>query len=152
MTGSREASEDLVQDVFAVAYEKGAAFLVHEKPAAFLYTTARNLTLTYIKRQRAGLYMELDENIPSDDTGGDLLAQVLREQDRRVDETAYVRPVLESLPDKQRTLYARRYGEHQSIGEIASAENVSETAVRMRLVRLRREIIDTVKNLKLDEY
>jgi len=71
MTGSKESTEDLIQEVFIAAYEKGEAFLRHEKPAAFLYKTARNMTVTYLKnlkRQRISAMEYLSENIPQDDT------------------------------------------------------------------------------------
>jgi RNA polymerase sigma-70 factor (ECF subfamily) len=41
--------------------------------------------------------------------------------------------------------------DQRPISEIASAEGVSETALRMRLVRLRREILQIVRTLQLDE-
>jgi RNA polymerase sigma-70 factor (ECF subfamily) len=149
MTGNREAAEDLIQDVFTVAYEKDAAFLSHPNPPAFLYKTARNLTLAYLKRQKHHPELALDDSIPGD--GGDLLEELLRARDRRVDETAYVGAVLDSLPPRQRALYDERYTSGRPIGELAVEQGVSDTALRMRLVRLRREIIQAVKALRLDE-
>jgi len=84
MTGSKESTEDLIQEVFIAAYEKGEAFLRHEKPAAFLYKTARNMTVTYLKnlkRQRISAMEYLSENIPQDDT--DLCETLLMELDRK---------------------------------------------------------------------
>jgi RNA polymerase sigma-70 factor (ECF subfamily) len=150
MTGSREASEDLLQDVFTVAFEKGRTFLEHENPPAFLYRTARNLTLTYLRRQRQYPSEALDDTVAGN--GGELLDLLMREQDRHIDETAYIQPVLGGLPSKQRTLYAQRYVDRRPISEIAADEGVSETALRMRLVRLRREILQIVRALRLDEF
>ncbi len=149
MTGSKEATEDLIQDVFTVAYEKGEFFLQHEKPIAFLYKTARNLTLTYLKRQRVSTMEYLSENIAQDNT--DLCEKLLMELDRNIDETAYTGHVISSLNSSQHKLYKQRYIEGKSIKEIAMDQGISETAMRMRLVRLRREIQDIVKKLKLDE-
>lgn len=149
MTGSREASEDLVQDVFTVAWEKGSAFLRHENPTAFLYKTARNLTLTYLKRLSQYPSQPLDDiDLPD---GGDLLETVLREWDRLVDERALVSPVLGRLTEKQRALYTQRYIDRQPTGDIAARQGVAEAALRMRLVRLRKEIIRIVSQLQLDE-
>lgn len=149
MTGSKEATEDLIQDVFMVAYKKGDNFLKHEKPTAFLYRTARNLTLTYIKHRRNSVVECLSENIAGDDA--DLCEKLLTDIDRKIDETAYTGEVIGSLNSNQYKLYTQRYIEHKSIKEIASDQGVSETAMRMRLVRLRREIQVIVKELKLDE-
>jgi RNA polymerase sigma-70 factor (ECF subfamily) len=149
MTRSKESTEDLIQEVFTVACKKGKAFLQHEKPLAFLYRTARNLTLTYLKQHRISAMECLSENTAVNDT--DLCEKLLTDMDRKIDETAYTGQVIESLNSNQHNLYTQRYINHKSIKEIALEQGVSETAMRMRLVRLRREIQGIVKNLKLDD-
>jgi RNA polymerase sigma-70 factor (ECF subfamily) len=147
MTGNREATEDLIQEVFTIAYEKGEAFLKHEKPVAFLYRTARNISLTYLKRQRVFATEYLSENVARDDT--DLCEKLLTESDRNIDETNYTDQVIGSLNSSKNELYKKRYIERKSIREIALEQGTSETAMRMRLVRLRREIRSIVRKLKL---
>ncbi len=149
MTGAKESTEDLIQDVFTVALEKGEAFLKHENPTAFLYRTARNLTLTYLKRQQRYKTDCLDETVSAGD--GDVCVQLMRERDRQIDETVYAGRVIGSLDDTQRELYKTRYIDGCPIREIAADAGVNETAMRMRLVRLRRAIYKTVRDLKLDE-
>jgi RNA polymerase sigma-70 factor (ECF subfamily) len=149
MTGIRESAQDLVQDVFTAAFMKGDGFMRHENPTAFLYKTARNLTLTYLKRQQRQSSEPIDEDIP--DGEDDLCDKLLRDYDRQVDEAAYAGQVISLLDLKQRDLYTERYVARRPIRDIAAGQDVSETAVRMRLVRLRREILRIVKDLKLDE-
>ena len=149
MTGIREQAEDLLQDVFVIAFQKGESFLRHENPPAFLYRTARNLTLTYLKKQRRFVHEPLDA-LASDDTI-DLCEKLLRDYDRQIDETVYAGQVISRLDAKQKALYSQRYVEHQPIREIARGQDANEPAMRMRLMRLRREIISVVKDLKLDE-
>jgi RNA polymerase sigma-70 factor (ECF subfamily) len=150
LTGSREEAEDLIQDVFTAAFIKGENFLLHENPPAFLYRTARNLTLTYLKRQRTYTAEYLDEYIA--DGEGDLCEQIIREWDRQIDESDYTVQVIGSLDDKQRSLYSLRYIDKKPISDMAYDSGVNEPAMRMRLVRLRREIYRIVKDLKLDEF
>jgi RNA polymerase sigma-70 factor (ECF subfamily) len=149
LTGNRESSEDLIQDVFTVAFEKGEAFLTHENPPAFLYKTARNLSYTYLKRSQRHRSEYLDESYPDGDA--DLFEKLLSERDSQIDETAYTGMVINRLEPKQQALYAQRYIDRKPIREIADENGVSEPAMRMRLVRLRREICNAVKDLKLDE-
>lgn len=52
MTKDAFLSEDLVQDVFLIAYRKGEAFLQHEKPEAFLYRTAKNKVLEAMRQNQ----------------------------------------------------------------------------------------------------
>ncbi len=149
MTGLREPAEDLIQDVFTAAFEKGDGFLRHENPPAFLYKTARNMTLTYLKRQQRYTVEYLDEYTADDDD--DLCDRLLRDQDRQIDEEVCAEKVLGSLDSRQQALYVQRYIERLPIRDIARAQDVSEPAMRMRLMRLRREIMGVVKDLKLDE-
>lgn len=149
LTGSRESAEDLIQDVFTVAFEKGDAFLCHVNPPAFLYKTARNLTYSYLKRARRQYAEALNEDYPDGDA--DLCDKLLSERDRQIDETVYTGQVLKRLEPKQQELYSLRYIDRKPIKEIAAEQGASEPAMRMRLVRLRREITDAVRALKLDE-
>jgi RNA polymerase sigma-70 factor, ECF subfamily len=149
MTGDRASAEDLIQDVFTAAVEKGEAFLRHENPPAFLYRTARNLTLNYLKRRQRAMTETLDEDIP--DGGGGLDEVLLRDRDKRIDETRYALQILRGLDPGQRELYRKRYVEQKPIREIAEEIGTNEPAMRMRLVRLRREIQGAVKDLELDE-
>jgi RNA polymerase sigma-70 factor (ECF subfamily) len=149
MTGGRESAEDLLQDVFIIAFQKGESFLRHENPPAFLYRTARNLTLTYLKKQRRCTDEPLDDVTADGDT--DLCEKLLRTYDRQIDEDLYTGQVISRLEGSQQTLYALRYVERQPIRDIARSQNTSEPAMRMRLMRLRREIVNIVKDLGLDE-
>ncbi len=135
--------------MFTAAFAKGEGFLQHENPPAFLYRTARNLTLTYLKRRRLYAEEALCENIAGGDI--DLFDRISRDRDRKIDETAYTGLVLGRLSGKERALYERRYVEGRPIREVAAEQGVSEPAMRMRLVRLRQEIRSIVRELKLEE-
>lgn len=148
MTGTREPAEDLLQDVFVIAFEKGESFLHHENPPAFLYKTARNLTLTYLKKQRRCPSEPLDEIADGD---ADLCEKLLLAYDRQIDEDICAEKVISRLGAGEQTLYTLRYVERRPIREIAQGQDTSEPAMRMRLVRLRREIYGIVKDLNLDE-
>jgi RNA polymerase sigma-70 factor (ECF subfamily) len=150
MTGRHDASEDLTQEVFTVAFQKGDGFLLHEKPAAFLYKTARNLTLTYLKRQQIAPLELLDESIPSGE--GDLYDQLEQKQSRLVDEDAWAGQVIAALSSDKRALYEKRYIAKQPIDDIAREYGISGPAARMRLMRLRQEIDGAVKKLRLDDF
>lgn len=151
ITKNKEATEDLIQEVFTIAYEKGRIFLNHEKPAGFLYKTARNITLTYIKGLKRQETLAKEYLYGNATKEGEPYQKLLREQDQKIDETRYTGQVIESLNPKEYHLYKQRYVEGKSIKEIASEKGISEAAVRMRLVRLRREVQNIVKKLKFDE-
>lgn len=150
MTGQRESAEDLTQEVFFIAYKKGKEFEQHEKPEAFLYKTAKNLVLAYFRNARKEVLKEPDAGAASRD--GDIFEQLCREHENSVVVEMYRDEVLGRISVKNRELYKRYYVEHQSMGEIAGAMHMSEPAVRMSFVRLRREIRTWVHRLELGEF
>lgn len=150
MTGQKECAEDLTQEVFLIAYKKGKAFERHEKPEAFLYKTAKNLVLAYSRNARKEILKEPDTEMASRE--GDIFEQLCRKHENRVVEELYKEEVFRHISPKYMELYRRYYVEHQSMGEIAREMQMSEPAVRMSFVRLRREIKDRVRKLQLGEF
>ncbi len=150
MTGNQEDAKDLTQEVFFIAYQKGKEFERHEKPEAFLYMTAKNLVFTYYKRIKKEILAEPDENIKNKE--GDIFEQISRKHEDNIEDEQYRSEVLHRLSSEQMELYKKYYIEHQPMREIAKAMGISETAVRMRYVRLRKEIKNTVSKLNLGEF
>ena len=150
ISGSRELAEELTQETFLIAYQKGREFIHHEKPLAFLYKTACNLAKEQYRRQMKEQPAELsDEQFLS---CKDAFAELTDEHENSVDVEPYIRVILDSLSDQQRTLYWKYYEEHKSMKEIAREIGLSEPAVRMKYVRLRKEIRRRVNDLRLGDF
>lgn len=133
------AAEDLTQDVFAIAWQKRVELRRHENPPGFLYLTARNLSLSRLRSEKKRP-LPLGESFDAASPEGDAFDVLLREADRKIDETAWVEPVLKVLSPAEYALYRDRYLEHKGLREMASLRHVSEVALRMRLTRLRRKV------------
>ncbi len=149
MTGDRACAEDLTQEVFLIAYKKKRKFEKHEKPEAFLYKTAKNLVLAYFRKSKREIIMEPDENIS--DKEGDIFQQLCKRHEEGIEIEMYKTEVIKHLSEKNKQLYHNYYVEHQAMREIAEEMGVSEAAVRMKYVRLRKEVKRIVKDLKLGE-
>lgn len=150
ISSSHELAEELTQETFLIAYQKGKEFIHHEKPLAFLYKTACNLAKEQYRRQRREQASELsDEQFPSCE---DVFTELAVEHENSVNVEPYIKVILDSLSDQQRTLYRKYYEEHKSMREIAREIGLSEPAVRMKYVRLRREIRRRVSNLRLGDF
>lgn len=148
-TGSKEAAEDITQDVFLIAYQKGDEFLEHEKPIAFLYVTAKNLVLeSFRQREKEKLSEEME--ILSDSK--DVFEEICRERAQRVDERQYQKQVLQKLTETEQQFYRKHYVEKKPMKAIAGEMGMSETAVRMKYVRLRKKVRGIVSDLRLDEF
>lgn len=150
MTANSECAKDLTQEVFLIAYKQGKKFEKHEKPEAFLYTTAKNLVLAYFRKSKKEILMEPDENLS--DKEGDIFQQLCKSYEDSIETEKYKAEVLKYLSEQNRQLYHKYYIQHQAMREIAAEMGASETAIRMKYVRLRKEVKRIVKNLKLGEF
>jgi len=137
--GSEGAARDCTQDVFLIACQKCALLSQHPNPGGFLFQTAKNLAR---KARREG-YRQMISDIALDDLEGepaDHTASIDYILDRQLDEQQYMEYVLCKLTDEKRKLYMLYYLEKKSMAQIANLFGIEESAVRMRYVRLRREI------------
>lgn len=147
-TGKKEAAEDLTQDVFLIAYKKGAAFLTHEKPIAFLYAAAKNLTLEYY-RQSSKISLQ---EIEIESSAKDIFEEITKERDACIDENLYQNQVLLQLTEKERNFYKAYYIEKTPMKAIAKNFGMSEAAVRMQYMRMRKKVKRLIAQLQLNDF
>lgn len=157
-TGEKETAEDITQDVFLIALRRGDSFLHHEKPAAFLYVTARNLVLEYYKKTKETPLRDaaLDDThriaSAQSASGRDPFEELCLLQSASVNEEYYRKQVLGQLKPKERDLYRKYYIEKKPMKLIAREFRISETALRMKYVRIRKKVKKIAAGLRLDEF
>lgn len=147
-TGQKEAAEDLVQDVFFIALKKGDAFLAHEKPIAFLYATAKRLILYYYRQSAKIHYKDIAEESSAKDAFEELCAN----RDLLIDESLYQKRLLLALTKSEQDLYKAYYVKKTPMKTIARDLGVSEAAVRMKYVRIRKKVRQMIAQLKLNDF
>jgi len=141
-TGSISQSEDLAQETFVAAWKKLGDLREPEKLRAWLCGISRNLTFDALKSRgrepvhQAQPLQEIEESpapnpLPSDWAIG-------RE------EKALLWRLIEGIPGIYREPLVLFYREHQSIGNVAMALDLSEDAVKQRLSRGRTLLRDEV--------
>lgn len=125
--GSRELSEDVLQEVYLRAIEVWHSGHAPREPLAWLKTLARNLLINYYRRHRPQF---VD---PS------LLSEAMNPEAPAATPTAIalVHWGLGELPDKHARIIEAFHLEGRSVREIAAAESLSERAVEGRLRRAR---------------
>ena len=133
------AARDVTQEVFLTALQKTTLLGQHPNPGGFLFQTAKNLaqksrrqSFVRLLREQA---LEEQEALLTDRHAGIEMAL-----DREIDEGDYIEAVLEALSEDKRRLYELYYVSGKSMSEIAGLLAIEEPALRMRYVRLRREI------------
>lgn len=157
MTGNYETARDITQEVFAIAYQKRAAFLLRENPQAFLYKTAKNLIMENFRRERREYPTEISEyptEISESSCGysDDSFEEICKYAEDKVSVIGYRDRIISELSDEKRKLYKWYYEEHKSMKDIAKELKINEFALRMRYVRLRKEIKEAVKKLNLGDF
>lgn len=144
--GNETAARDTAQEVFLVACQKVSLLRQHPNPGGFLFQTAKNLAH---KAQREGFRrMMADVSLEDSETDyPDAQGGIIEHLDRQIDASSYVDDVLSQLPEDKRRLYEFYYLGRKTMSEIAADLGLQEAALRMRYVRLRKEIREIVSQV-----
>lgn len=143
---NEEAANDITQDTFVVVYKNIKKVYNHENIGGYIFRTAQNLGKNYKKE----LYKRLIREINIDDNVVDIQdykSDIESRMDADIDEYEYIIDIIDSLSDEKKRLYNMYYVEHKPMKEIAAVMNVEYTAIRMKYVRLRKEIREMVREL-----
>lgn len=143
---NEEAANDITQDTFVVVYKNIKKVYNHENIGGYIFRTAQNLGKNYKKE----FYKRLIREINIDDNVVDIQdykSDIESSMDADIDEYEYITDIIDSLSDEKQRLYNMYYVEHKPMKEIAAVMNVEYTAIRMKYVRLRKEIREMVREL-----
>ena len=148
MIHDKTIAEDIVQEVFLIAYKKRKFIFSYENKRAFLYKVSKNLTNEYIRKSQKYKIVELNENNLVDEK--DLCDLIYSRKDKKIDEEKYIDYVINELPQDKKQLYKLYYIDKIPMKNIASELHVNEATIRMRFVRLRKYIKNKIKNIKFE--
>src|SRR3954451_18244103 len=142
MLGSTEDAEDVLQEVFAAAFN---AVLADERPInarPWLYRIARNRSLNHLRRATATGVDSMDVHFAENgiSTGDKVLR---RESFRELIEDVH------SLPETQRTALLLREIDAMSYDQIAQAMDTTVPSVKSLLVRARISLAEAAEARKL---
>lgn len=103
-----------------------------ERLGAFLGRITRNLALDRLRSNKGTVREELSECLTLGDPTAGMVDRVVL--------TAALDRFLAGLPQKKRKLFLRRYWYFSTVEELARDFGMSESGVKMTLLRLRREL------------
>lgn len=103
-----------------------------ERLGAFLGRITRNLALDRLRSNKGAVQEELSECLTLGDPTAGMVDRVVL--------TAALDRFLAGLPQKKRKLFLRRYWYFSTVEELARDFGMSESGVKMTLLRLRREL------------
>ncbi|UIR56660.1 RNA polymerase sigma factor [Sphingobacterium sp. SRCM116780] len=146
--GNRENAEEVVQDAFMKAFNALATFRSAAKFSTWLYKIVYHTALTK-KSSRCMDSVELN------DESGDLV-YVLDEKKEfnglfQADRKEYINLGLAQLVEEERIVVTLHYLGEKSIAEIAEILEIGKSAIKMRLMRGRRKLEESLKGLLKEE-
>ncbi|MCM1193387.1 MAG: sigma-70 family RNA polymerase sigma factor, partial [Acetatifactor muris] len=153
MIKDEDAVFDIIQDTYIKAFAHLDSFQGDTKFLPWVRQIAANTARDWLKKKRPTLFSELNsddgqdtpvEELFPDERGENLPDQVIdRKETKRL-----LREIIEELPEDQRAAIGMFYYEELSVKEIAAAMDVSESAVKSRLMYGRNKIEKKVRELE----
>ncbi len=139
LLGDHSKTADVVQETNLVLWRKLDEFQTQASFLPWAFAIARFQVLAHLRdqnRDRVLLDAELVESMSHDIERHSEKIESMREA---------LRQCLQSLTEKNRQLIEFRYFHCQSIQELAGATNRSESAMKVALMRIRRQLTECVR-------
>lgn len=150
MLGNEQDAEDVLQEVFIKAFKNIQGFEGRSKVSTWLFRIAVNESLMLL-RKRKGVTVDIDQEYETND--GELMPRqitdwcCLPEKELMSGETRQaIDLAIQSLSDANRAAFLLRDVEGLSTQDAAEVLNISESALKVRLMRARlalREVLTT---------
>ena len=145
MVGNRADAEELAQNAFVKAFNKFEKF---EQRASFLTWVSRiayNESINHLKRRKLH-YVEIDEVPVADCSQLDEELSTGNEERIRLMEDA-----INTLPPDERMLVHLYYYEDKPLNEIAYVMDAEPNALAVRLHRIRKKLLVTIKQKEYEQ-
>ncbi|MBN2402774.1 MAG: RNA polymerase sigma factor [Spirochaetes bacterium] len=140
---SKEISEDILHDAFIrLLRHAGSEKLVNRNLRALLYTTARNLCIDYLRKEKRSRETILDENVKNnkEQPGEDMETRELQER---------IYSILDSIEPVARSIFVMKKELGLTYAEIASRLGISERTIKRKMQKITEKL---VAELKKDNY
>ena len=153
MIRDEDAVFDIVQDAYIKAFGHLDSFQGDAKFLPWVRQIAANTARDWLKKKRPMLFTELGsgdvQDTPVEELFPDERSEHLPDQIIDQKETKrLIREIIEELPEDQRAAIGMFYYQEMSVKEIAAAMEVSESAVKSRLMYGRNKIEKKVLELE----
>ena len=153
MIRDEDAVFDIVQDAYIKAFGHLDSFRGDAKFLPWVRQIAANTARDWLKKKRPMLFTELGsgdeqdtpvEELFPDERSGNLPDQIIDQKETK----RLIGEIIEELPEDQRAAIGMFYYQEMSVKEIAAAMEVSESAVKSRLMYGRNKIERKVLELE----
>ncbi len=125
-------AEDFTHDIFLRLVLKIGSFKEHAKFSTWLYSITYNYCMDQIKNIKKQAETTLDENFDLEQEYDNSELVEIQAQD--------LKKALQEIDPNERAILLMKYQDDFSIKEIADTFNISESAVKMRLMRTKEKL------------
>lgn len=134
-TGDVEATKDIAQNVFIKVFQKIALFRNESKLSSWVYKISINETFTHFRKAKKNYYYELDENNLLD-------SQYIGPEDALLNSelNKLLMKSAQKLDEKEKVVFFFRDIEEMSTNDVCKSIDATVSAVKSRLLRVRRKL------------
>jgi RNA polymerase sigma-70 factor (ECF subfamily) len=137
----RELAEEAAQDTFVKAYRNLKDFRADASLKTWIYRIAYNTAIDYQRKKRRKV-MPIDQ-MPLLETNADALHSMVDQE-----QILGVHQAIEKLPADQRALITLYYLEEKNIKEVSDITGWSESNVKIKLFRARKQLAEILTGIK----
>lgn len=133
----RDNAKDLAHDIFMKVYLQLAKFQYRSRFSTWLYSVSYNHCVEFTRKKNKITFTELNEDRDdfADESDWEENGQIDIEQ---------MNMAMDKIPSEDKMLLVLKYQEDVSIKELTEILHISESAVKMRLVRARNRMRATM--------
>jgi RNA polymerase sigma-70 factor (ECF subfamily) len=125
-------AEDFTHDIFLRLVLKLGSFKEHAKFSTWLYSITYNYCMDQVRQAKRQAEVALDENFDLADDGYDLELAEMQSQG--------LKKALQKIDPDERAILLMKYQDDFSIKEISETLKITESAVKMRLMRTKEKL------------
>lgn len=140
ITLDKAEAEDIVQETMIKVWNRREEWDDIDSIEAFCLTVCRNMALDKVKTASRRVAMRAADSGEADGTPDASYRANPVEQVEQKDRVRLIRDIIDSLPEKQRSVMQLRDFEGKSYKEIASVLSISEEQVKVNIFRARQAI------------
>jgi RNA polymerase sigma factor (sigma-70 family) len=149
LTQNQQEAQDIAQECFIRIYTKELRFDTPEKLKAFLFITAKNMGINYLRSRKT--IQAANEELPYLQAGEEEWNMIIEASIRMADMDDELLLAINELPERSREVITRHYFKKQSGAEIAALLDVTVQTVHNRLHEARKMLFNVLKDSRLKD-
>ncbi|PRX53061.1 RNA polymerase sigma factor [Flagellimonas meridianipacifica] len=142
---SQDEAEDLTQDVFLQLFIKLKMFKGKSKFSTWLFSFTYNFCVNYVNRNKQRKMS--DKSVPVEDSEYKLSAEI-PDEDLFEMKSKKLKKALDLISAEEKSLLLLKYQDGASIKELTELMELGESAIKMRLKRAKKRLMETYNTLE----